>query len=489
MTDKVKLYWVYGISIAFIALNIVLILNEFYWSLLLPLVVVVLLMYIFALDKLLLLITFLTPLAVVLRNMDVGLGVSLPTEPLMFGVLVIFFLKIFSGFRYDKKALTHPISIAIFISLSWLLISTFTSEMLIVSIKFFLSRLWFVVPFFFVGIILFKKFDNIKKFIWLYVISLVGVIFYTLINHSQYGFDEETGHWVMTPFYNDHTAYGAVLAMFIPVILGFSINKNSTKSHRIIAFSVFVLLIVAVIFSYSRAAWVSLVFALGVFILIRLKVKFSWIAAAFVILVIMFFSFQHQIIDTLERNEQDSSTDFVEHIKSIYNISSDASNLERINRWQAAIRMFNERPFLGWGPGTYQFLYAPFQRSKEKTIISTNAGDLGNAHSEYIGPMAEQGVLGLITVLLIIIYSVITALKIYKKSVDQEVRLISMLMLMGLITYFVHGLLNNFLDTDKASVPVWGFLAIIVALDIYHTRDAKEDKEAIETKELPEISK
>jgi O-antigen ligase len=489
LTDKVKLYWVYGISIAFIALNIVLILNEFYWSLLLPLVVVVLLMYIFALDKLLLLITFLTPLAVVLRNMDVGLGVSLPTEPLMFGVLVIFFLKIFSGFRYDKKALTHPISIAIFISLSWLLISTFTSEMLIVSIKFFLSRLWFVVPFFFVGIILFKKFDNIKKFIWLYVISLVGVIFYTLINHSQYGFDEETGHWVMTPFYNDHTAYGAVLAMFIPVILGFSINKNSTKSHRIIAFSVFVLLIVAVIFSYSRAAWVSLVFALGVFILIRLKVKFSWIAAAFVILVIMFFSFQHQIIDTLERNEQDSSTDFVEHIKSIYNISSDASNLERINRWQAAIRMFNERPFLGWGPGTYQFLYAPFQRSKEKTIISTNAGDLGNAHSEYIGPMAEQGVLGLITVLLIIIYSVITALKIYKKSVDQEVRLISMLMLMGLITYFVHGLLNNFLDTDKASVPVWGFLAIIVALDIYHTRDAKEDKEAIETKELPEISK
>ena len=489
MTDKVKLYWVYGISIAFIALNIVLILNEFYWSLLLPLVVVVLLMYIFALDKLLLLITFLTPLAVVLRNMDIGLGVSLPTEPLMFGVLVIFFLKIFSGFRYDKKALTHPISITIFISLSWLLISTFTSEMLIVSIKFFLSRLWFVVPFFFVGIILFKKFDNIKKFIWLYVISLVGVIFYTLINHSQYGFDEETGHWVMTPFYNDHTAYGAVLAMFIPVILGFSLNKNSTRSHRIIAFSVFILLIIAVIFSYSRAAWVSLVFALGIYILIRLKVRFSWIAAVFVVLVIMFFSFQHQIIDTLERNEQDSSTNFVEHIKSIYNISSDASNLERINRWQAAIRMFNERPFLGWGPGTYQFLYAPFQRSKEKTIISTNAGDLGNAHSEYIGPMAEQGVLGLITVLLIIIYSVITALKIYKKSVDQEVRLISMLMLMGLITYFVHGLLNNFLDTDKASVPVWGFLAIIVALDIYHTRDAKESKEAIETKELPEISK
>jgi len=248
------------------------------------------------------------------------------------------------------------------------------------------------------------------------------------------------------------------------------------------------LLIIAVIFSYSRAAWISLVFALGVYILIRLKVRFSWIAAAFVILVILFFSFQHQIIDTLERNEQDSSTDFVEHIKSIYNISSDASNLERINRWQAAIRMFDERPFLGWGPGTYQFLYAPFQRSKEKTIISTNAGDLGNAHSEYIGPMAEQGVFGLVTVLLIIIYSVITALKIHKKSGNYEVRLFSLLMLMGLITYFMHGFLNNFLDTDKASVPVWGFLGIIVALDIYHNRETISTEPKQENPEIVEVS-
>jgi len=474
LTDKVKLYWVYGISIAFIIINMILILNEFYWSLLLPLVVVVLLMYIFALDKLLLLITFLTPLAIVIRNMDVGIGISLPTEPLMFGVLVIFVLKLFSGFHYDKKALTHPISITVFISLSWLLITSFTSEIPIVSIKFFLARLWFVVPFYFVGIILFKNFDNIKKFIWLYVISLVIVIFYTLINHSQYGFDEETGHWVMTPFYNDHTAYGVVLAMYIPVMLGFSLNKNSLRKNRILSFIVFVLLVIAIIFSYSRAAWVSLAFALVVFILVKLRVRFTWVAAVVTVLVVMFFSFQLQIIDTLEKNQQDSSTDFVEHVTSIYNISSDASNLERINRWQAALRMFHERPFLGWGPGTYQFLYAPFQRSKEKTIISTNAGDLGNAHSEYIGPMAEQGILGLVAVLLIVTFSIITALKIYKNSDNQEVKLLSLLMLLGLITYFIHGFLNNFLDTDKASVPVWGFLGIIVALDIYHSRKKEE---------------
>ena len=51
----------------------------------------------------------------------------------------------------------------------------------------------------------------------------------------------------------------------------------------------------------------------------------------------LFFTFQQQILDQLERNEQDSSSNFVEHIQSISNITSDASNLERVNRWQMHI--------------------------------------------------------------------------------------------------------------------------------------------------------
>jgi hypothetical protein len=36
------------------------------------------------------------------------------------------------------------------------------------------------------------------------------------------------------------------------------------------------------------------------------------------------------------------------------------------------------------------------------------------------------------------------------------------------MTYFIHGTLNNYLDTDKASVPFWGFIAILVSIDLYH---------------------
>jgi O-antigen ligase len=187
----------------------------------------------------------------------------------------------------------------------------------------------------------------------------------------------------------------------------------------------------------------------------------------------VFFIFQNQILDKLEKNKQDSSANFVEHIQSISNISSDASNLERINRWQAALRLSDERPLFGWGPGTYQFVYAPYQLSKEKTIISTNLGDLGNAHSEYLGPLAEMGIPGLFIVVILFSSIIYYGLRVYKYG-DKETKFLSLMALLGLITYFSHGVLNNFLDTDKLSVPFWGFVAIIVSLDAYERKNSKK---------------
>lgn len=285
---------------------------------------------------------------------------------------------------------------------------------------------------------------------------------------------------VMKPFYNDHTAYGAVLAMFIPFFIGFSFSKQYSKSNRLASFIVLFILLLGIVFSYSRAAWISLAFALMVYGIIIFKIRFRWILIGLIVMAAIGYMFSFQLIDRLEQNKQDSSTDFAEHIQSMSNISSDASNLERINRWNCALRLYNERPFWGWGPGTYQFVYAPFQRTKEKTIISTNAGDMGNAHSEYIGPLSESGVLGLLTFVAIIIAISITGMRVYKRAETREVKLISLVILLGLMSYFAHGFLNNFLDTDKASVPFWGFIGILVSLDLYHTRKKEDERKEIE---------
>ena len=162
-------------------------------------------------------------------------------------------------------------------------------------------------------------------------------------------------------------------------------------------------------------------------------------------------------MDRLAKNKQDSSANYIEHIQSISNVSSDASNLERINRWHSAIRLFKERPNVGWGPGTYQFVYGPYQQSREKTIISTDLGERGNAHSEYLGPLADSGWPGLLIVLTLFSTIVLYGIKVYQKAARREVRLLSLITLLSMITYFAHGIMNNFLDTDKSSIPFWGF--------------------------------
>lgn len=471
MLANLKLRWFYLLSGLFILLNSLLIVKEFYWGIAIPVAIIIALMYLFWLDKLLLFIVLVTPLAINIADSELGIGISLPSEPLMVGVMIIFILKTIFNSNYDRRILRHPVSIAIFFSLAWMLITSITSEMPLVSFKYLAARLWFVIPFYLLGILLFKDIKNISRFKWLYMASLTIVIVYTSIHHASFGFAEKQGHWVMQPFYNDHTAYGAILAFFIPVFIGFMFNRERSRTYRVYAFMATVILLIALYLSYSRAAWVSLAGALVVAILVVYKIKFRWIFGILIVLVASFYIFKSDILYVLEKNKQDSSANFIEHVQSIYNISSDASNLERINRWQSAFRMFEERPVLGWGPGTYQFIYAPFQRSKERTIISTNAGDMGNAHSEYIGPLSEQGVFGVVSIFWIGIVVIITGVRAYNHARNREVRLYSLISVLALVTYFIHGFLNNFLDTDKASVPFWGFIAMIVALDIYHKND------------------
>lgn len=349
-----------------------------------------------------------------------------------------------------------------------MIFTTITSEMPVVSIKYTLSRLWFVIPSYFMCAVLFKDPKNINRFVWLYTAGLVIVVLYTIFNHARNGFSGDSAHWVMTPFYNDHTAYGAALAIYIILNAAYLFVPNIKKSRKIVVLAVSGLLMVAIVLSFCRASWISLIASAMVLVCVLLKIKFKYLAAVGVILVGIFFTFQQQIFDVLERNDQDASGNLVENIQSITNISTDASNLERINRWNSAIRLFEERPVFGWGPGTYQFVYAPFQESRNKTIISTNSGDGGNAHSEYIGALADMGFIGSLIVISLVITMVYTGLTTYRRAKNKESKVIVLAATLALIGYYVHGILNNFLDTDKLAVPVWSCMAIITSIDTYH---------------------
>ena len=493
---------------------------------LLPLGLLVVWLFVVRFETGLLLMALLTPFALNVALLP-GMELSMPVEPMMILFSLMFFFRVlvlrsraYTGVRpynstLHSPLLRHPVTLLLLASLAWMAITSCTSRMPWVSFKYLLARIWFVVPFFFAATQIFRDRTRIRQFYWAYAIGL-GVIIIIATTKTLGNFSNlQTLHRVMRPFYNDHTAYGCAIALMLPVVVYFvirgseggvkkrserevkgtipSVDNNAEKIsdknicpphspftppslhfHSFIGLLLLALLLIGLFFSYCRAAWISVLAAAGVYVLIRMGMKVKWMVLLFGLGVGMFFAYQSDVLYKLGKNKQDSSYDLAGQVKSISNISTDASNLERLNRWASAIRMWRENPVLGTGPGTYQFIYGRYQKSYQLSVISTNSGNLGNAHSEYIGPMTEQGLPGVLLIAALFLATFATGVRVYRTARDHDVARMALAFTLALLTYYVHGVFNNFLDTDKLSVPFWAFTAAVVALDLYSEK--KEEK-------------
>lgn len=439
--------------------------DENYLVLLVPAAMLLVWFFMMYRDESLALMALATPFAVdyaLIGNMSL----SMPVEPMMIVFTVVFLFQELLMRSYDKRVLRHPVSILIMLSLVWMVFTSIVSLKPVESFKYTAVRLWFVIPFFYATAQSFQKVRHIRLFYWAYALSLSVVVVITTVKTMQRFGELQMLHHVMQPFYNDHTAYGCIIALMLPLAAYFAFEPRTRLWKRIVAVSLTVLLLVGLGLSYCRAAWVSVVGAIAVYLLVRLGVRMRWLVISAALLLGLFFAFQDDIMYELGKNKQDSSFTLADQVKSISNISTDASNLERLNRWNAAFRMWKDQPLTGIGPGAYQFIYGPYQRSDMMTIISTNDGDMGNAHSEYIGPLTEQGVPGALLMLAIFVATFVTGERVYRTAVDRRKGHLALVLAVSLFTYYVHGIMNNFLDTDKLSVPFWALTAAIVAIDI-----------------------
>ena len=467
------------LGIAFILLSVYFIQQNISYLSLFPFGLMAIYFAIFQTEWTFLSLAFITPLSVNIEEYTESFGLFVPTEPILFTLMLFFILLQIQKPFINKELWKNPIVLALGFYLFWIFITSITSTDPVTSLKYLLSRLWFIVPIVIFGPTFIVNSQNIKRFIWLFIIGMMIAITYTLIVHASYQFGEKEGHWVMWPFFKDHTIYGAIVALSVPLVFGLYFSK---KHHPLVQATIIGFISITLLglyFSYTRAAWLSVFAAIGVWGLIRFKIKFRFIAGIAVFIgALLFFSWDAIQMNMAKNKSEHTTEDFGKKLESATNVTTDASNLERINRWTCAIDMYQERPFFGFGPGTFAFEYARFQHAENITIISTNFGDLGNAHSEYLGPLAEMGTIGFISMVLIVIAIFYKGITLYIRwpKEDREMRILILSMILSLTTYFVHGVLNNFLDTDKAAVPVWGMCAIFIALEISLKKKVVSDK-------------
>lgn len=341
----------------------------------------------------------------------------------------------------------------------------YCSDLLNTSLKFTALNGVFVFAFYY-GILLLAERGKALPY-FLFVGALVPVTAVGVYNFAQFGFNPITISGIFKPFFYSHTMYGAVMAFIAGIALG---NLRQRSLWKWILLSSLVL----TLFSGSRAALWSVVFMFILYILVRLPPIFRF---AFPVLVIggyLFLGGAAKVEEAFAYNNYEShdpQASLVEKSMSVTNVQTDASNIERLNRWVSALRMFEEQPYCGFGPGTYQFTYIPFQEKRLENRLTVRNPDTpppgsgGTAHSELLLQLSENGILTpLIFLLMWIRWWYFGFLTIAKRSPLLP-------LFLGLSTYFFHMQFNNFLNQ-----PVFAFLFWATAAYFDFQLSSKDDE-------------
>lgn len=400
-----------------------------------------------------------------------GTNLNIPSEGIVF---LLFFVTLFKLLPYLQIKYLLVKKQWIFWSAFFFLLSLFWgflfSTMPLVSLKFLAINTLFV----FVGLVLpylclIEKKVRVSELMLASLLGLVLVCLYAATNLMEYGVGRNVAATLSRPFFNDHTHFAATLLLVFPLALA-ARSSVSNPVGRTFLLGTAVLFGLYVIISFSRAAWLSALVMLGVYGLYYFKIKARYLivltAGGLLLLVLNAGSLQNMFrINKNDSNERGSSVG--KQLKSVTNTTSDVSNIERLNRWKCALRMGAKEPMHGFGPGTYQFQYLPFQQKSDLSRISVNSpfyvkeGWGGTAHSEYLLSFSESGYPGLVGWIFLIIAVLTTGHSILKKSQDKNDRFLSLMILLGLIGYFIHALFNNFLNSASLALFFWLMIGIL----------------------------
>jgi len=332
------------------------------------------------------------------------------------------------------------------------------SEMLKVSAKFTLLNLLFVWVFYY-GTLLFERRE---VHLWLrnFFISFLLAVLWGAYQFYQYDFNPITIVGIFKPFFYSSTYVGAVAALFAGYFLG-----RSKVQKRFLA--LFVLALVVVIFTESRAALLSIVIMLAAWALLHIPRMGRLFAPIILLILALSLGGADRIREAFQYNKvesHDPNSNVFEETLSVTNVQTDVSNMERLNRWVSALKMFQERPHVGFGPGTYQFQYVPFQESGLMNRLSVrNPDDIpqgsgGSAHNELLLQLSENGWPSVLVFVMILVLWMRRGIWTIGAENWQSAPYF-----LGIVTYLFHMNVNNFLNQPGFAFLFWTFGALLMA--------------------------
>lgn len=431
--------------------------------------------------KIFFLLIFMLPLSIDV-DLPGGFATDLPTEPLMVGLMVVYFFYTLKNYKsLDTRFFRHPITVLLFVHLAWTFVTMLTSSLFFVSLKFCLAKLWYVTTFYFMAGLILKKIKDIKQLFWVFVLPLLFTIIWVLAAHSQHNFSFSSSNKVLDPFYINHVIYAATLALFFPFVWYARqwYRTFSAKWWFIIIATIIVF--VGIQLSYTRAAILAIFIAFGAYYVIHFKlVKIAsalTLVAALGLLIHLvsnnnYFDFAPEYERTITHKNFDNL------IEATYS-GEDISTMERVYRWVAARYMIEDKPILGFGPGNFYNFYKTYALTSFETYVSDNKEQSG-IHNYYLMIWVEQGIIGFFLFLIFSFAVLFKGEHIYHQTNNPERKRIIVIALLSIIIIDALLLINDMIEADKIGSFYFICLAIIVNMDIANRDDllyVKQDHE------------
>lgn len=393
-----------------------------------------------------------------------SLGTDLPTEPLMIGLTGIFgihFLR--HGATYDRRYFTHPLALLLYLHLGWIFLSTLFSEGWLVSLKFSLAKGWYVGAFFLLAERFTRTPADLDRIFRLLFWPLVFVAAQSLVRHAAIGFDFVDQFKTIRPFMRNHVSYAGMLVTIIPWLgyLYWRWRPGGTKKMFAAGLALFWL--IAIYFSYTRAAYVAMVLIVAAALVIRWRLLRPLILVSLVgaIGVSVYLVRANNYLEYAPDYETTIAHEDLNDLLAATTQFEDVSTMERAYRWVAGGRMLPYHPWLGWGPGNFVEFYKSYTVSSFTTYVSDNPENSG-IHSYYLMTLVEQGYPGLLILLAFLLGILIYGEKIYHRLNDPDRKAAVLAALLSLVVIYAFLLINDMLETDKMGSFFFLNVAVIV---------------------------
>ena len=395
-----------------------------------------------------------------------GLGTDLPTEPIMLALTGIGIVLAFVHFKtIDARYLKHPITIMLIVHVSWIAFTAMLSQNSMVSFKFLLAKLWYVIPFYGMTLYIMDTNEKLRRAWTYFTIALVISVGFVMVKYIPYDFQFKYIEKIMGPFFRNHVNYASIMAVAMPWM--WALWRTSERKWKPAFLLAIVFIAVSIYYSYTRAAMLSVFIAVGVYFIIQLRLMKIVISGALIVAIVgsLFLLKENKWMDYAPDYEKTiTHRDFNDLINATYKME-DISTMERVYRWVAAGHMIDERPLIGFGPGTFIFFYKSYTVSAFETYVSDNPQNSG-IHSYYFMTWVDQGSLGLLIFIAFVAIILIMAEKTYHQLKRKQDRIFLLAAVLSIVILDAILLINDMLEVDKTGPFYFIAMAIIVRLSI-----------------------